>query len=609
MKTRSGKLCSALLALALVFILTLGALPATPLAAYIEYIPFQVILHPVGATYRLNEVPVPLKATFAYDANMGMGYVDPISPIAVKWYWSYDNSNASRANPLGGEAVGFNSVISHTTTQIPTTDALGVKYYYAVLTYAERPADSVSSDPVIPREAVTDPARIEVIPDPRGFKVKKTDEDGNLLSGAIIALDPAEDGDPAAKSYTATTSGGYATFAPEDGFYVLSEKQAPEGYTGSEDKYNIIVSANGVYFYAPGAPITTPYDTVTFINIKNPAPKPPEQKPPGALQSFLVKKTDAEGKPLAGAIIRLAGKTDDGTPRVYDVTTDSAGEAKFTVESGSYDLSEWAAPAGYNASDDKYKIAVTSTGVYIDKATGRAPYATVVFINKKIPQLNKDEHFAYMVGYPDGTFGQNRNMTRAEAVVMFSRLLIEKMGVSKDYRANYYPDVEYNKASVDDPWYANQVCYMHSLGVLADFSRDSKFRPNEPVTRAEFATLAAHFDNLTLTDVNIFTDVPATHWAVKYINSAVAKKWIAGYPDKTFRPEAFITRAEVVTLVNRILKRTADKDYVTAKFSSLPRTFTDIDATHWAYWEVMEAANGHDFTLVSGIEKWTRAYK
>ena len=597
MKTRSKKLYSALLA----FILVFGALAAIPLEAYIEYIPFKVILHPVGATYRLNEVPVPLKATFEYDMDSGMGYVDPDSPMAVKWYWSYDNANTSRANPLGGEAVGYDRRISHTTTQIPATDALGVKYYYAVLTYAELPTDGT---PPIPQEAVTNVARIEVIPDPRGFRVKKTDEDGNLLSGAIIALDPADSGDPAAESYTATTSGGYATFAAKDGFYVLSEKQAPEGYTGSDEKYNIIVSPNGVYFYAPGAPLTTPYEMVTFVNFKNPPPKTP-----GALQSFVVKKTDGEGKPLAGAIIRLAGKTDDGTPRVYDVTTSSAGEAAFTAENGSYDLSEWAAPVGYNATDDKYKITINATGVYIDKASGRAPYATVIFINKKIPQLNKDEHFAYMAGYPDGTFGQNRNMTRAEAVVMFSRLLDEKMSLTTDYRANYYPDVEYNKASMNDPWYVNQVCYMHFLGVLADFSRDGKFRPNEPVTRAEFATLAAHFDNLTLTDVNVFTDVPANHWAVKYINSAAAKKWIAGYPDHTFRPESFITRAEVVTLVNRILKRTADKDFVTTKFSSLPRTFSDIDSTHWAYWEVMEASNGHDFTLEGGIEKWTRTYK
>jgi hypothetical protein len=150
---------------------------------------------------------------------------------------------------------------------------------------------------------------------------------------------------------------------------------------------------------------------------------------------------------------------------------------------------------------------------------------------------------------------------------------------------------------------------MQSRGVLADYSRDGIFRPDEPVTRAEFATLAAHFDNLTLTDTNAFSDVDASHWALKYINSAAAKGWIEGYPDGTFRPENRITRAEVVTLVNRMLNRVGDGAYLTANAASLPRTYKDLTAAHWAYLDIMEASTGHDYVINAGEENWTSAYR
>jgi len=313
-------------------------------------------------------------------------------------------------------------------------------------------------------------------------------------------------------------------------------------------------------------------------------------------------KTDAEGVPLAGATLRLEGATEAGVPRIHDVVSNASGVATFTAEPGTYTLSEFAAPSGYNPTDDKYTIFIWEGGlVYMDMGPNRnpAPYEPVTFVNRPIPTLNMDDHFAYMQGYPDNTFGPSRNMTRAEAVVMFSRLLNESMDLDKDHRSNHYPDVPATA------WYANQVGYMHSLGVLRDYSRDGRFRPNEPVTRAEFATLAAHFDNLALTSTNRFTDVANNHWAVRYINSAAEKGWILGYPDNTFRPEASITRAEVVTLVNRILNRTADEAYVRSNAASLPRSFSDIASTHWAYMAVMEASIAHDFIREGTAERWT----
>jgi hypothetical protein len=324
---------------------------------------------------------------------------------------------------------------------------------------------------------------------------------------------------------------------------------------------------------------------------------------------FTVKKVDENGKPLAGATIRVEGKTEDGTPRVYDVVTDNNGEAAFSVEPGTYQISEYTAPTGYNATDVTYDINVTPNGVYNLEYPDRA-YTQVTFVNKKIPELNKIDHnFAYMQGYPEGTFGPGRNMSRAEAVIMFSRLLVESMDLTMDHRYDCYPDVEYDNPSIDKPWYANQVCYMHNLGVLADYSRDYRFRPNDPVTRAEFATLAAHFDKLTLTDTNVFPDVPSSHWAVKYINSAAARGWIEGYPDGTFGPEDRITRAQVVTLVNRMLERKGDKAYLTAHAGSLPRSYSDLAVTHWAYTDIMEASTGHEYKMEGTNEIWTAVHK
>jgi hypothetical protein len=129
------------------------------------------------------------------------------------------------------------------------------------------------------------------------------------------------------------------------------------------------------------------------------------------------------------------------------------------------------------------------------------------------------------------------------------------------------------------------------------------------VTRAEFATLAAHFADLILVDTNKFSDVPNNHWAVKYINSAAAKGWIQGYPDDTFKPEAKITRAEVVTLVNRMINRNADSAYLVSSASSLPRTYSDLATTYWAYLAIMEASIGHDYTKDSAGEHWTAVYE
>ena len=213
--------------------------------------------------------------------------------------------------------------------------------------------------------------------------------------------------------------------------------------------------------------------------------------------------------------------------------------------------------------------------------------------------LNKEDHKAYMFGYPNWNFLPNSNMTRAEVTAMFARLL-------KNYPST---DVKYNLPYSDvfeSDWYYPAVGFMTENNIIKGYE-DGTFRPNAPITRAEFATIASKFEELVGNGVNGFKDVPATHWALKYINSAYARGWVTGYEDGTFRPDRYITRAEVVTVTNKMLIRYADVDFVREN-KDIMLHFKDLDESHWAYFNIMEATHGHDFTRKDNMldEIWHR---
>ncbi|WP_317855288.1 S-layer homology domain-containing protein [Chakrabartyella piscis] len=211
--------------------------------------------------------------------------------------------------------------------------------------------------------------------------------------------------------------------------------------------------------------------------------------------------------------------------------------------------------------------------------------------------LNKEDHFAYMVGYPDDTFGPNQNITRAETVVMFARLLSESIDLDKTYDTTFW-DVK------ETDWFANHVGFMEQYGIISGYE-DGSFGGNKPITRAEFAAIASRFDALVETEGSIFSDVLESSWSAPYINSAAEKGWISGYPDGTFQPQQSITRAESVTLVNNMLERVCDEAFALEHLEELT-TFVDTAETHWAYYQVMEATNGHDYEKdADGNETWT----
>lgn len=212
--------------------------------------------------------------------------------------------------------------------------------------------------------------------------------------------------------------------------------------------------------------------------------------------------------------------------------------------------------------------------------------------------LNKKDHKAYMFGYPDGNFLPDRNMTREEVTAMFARLLKDYPRERRSYAIPY-------KDVTERDWSYEAIGFMTEKGIIKGYE-DGSFRPKEAISRAEFAAMAARFDKLVAGTGNPFNDVPDTHWAVASIDSAAAKGWVSGYPDGSFKPERKITRSEVVSITNIMLDRYADKDFVR---DHLPEMipFYDLTEANWAYFPIMEATHGHDYTRKAPQEEnWIR---
>lgn len=206
-----------------------------------------------------------------------------------------------------------------------------------------------------------------------------------------------------------------------------------------------------------------------------------------------------------------------------------------------------------------------------------------------------EEHIAYVNGYTDGTVRAEDRITRAEAISIFYRLLDEKAFNDKDKQVvSSFNDVS------TDKWYHQAINYMADKGLINGYP-DGSYKPNQHVTRAEFAKMAARYDSLSFPDGNKFIDVPSTHWAVMYINSAAEKGWVSGYADGTFRPGEKIKRAEVVSIVNSMLVRHIDE--VALERDGI-NPYSDLKDDYWAYADVMEASIEHEYDWVNGKEIW-----
>ena len=241
-----------------------------------------------------------------------------------------------------------------------------------------------------------------------------------------------------------------------------------------------------------------------------------------------------------------------------------------------------------------YTYAKNSSGGSSGGGHHRRPTVT---IPDDVPTgLNGNDHYAYIVGYPDKTVRPQNGITRAEVATIFFRLLTDETRDANSTKSNSYSDV------AAGAWYNHAVSTLSAMGIVKGDS-DGKFNPNAPITRAEFAAIAARFDDKANTTTADFSDI-ASHWAKNEISAASNNGWINGYPDGTFRPDNKITRAEAMTLVNRVLKRLPETEE--DLHDDMIKWSDNSDASQWFYLAVQEATNSHYYKAKENkSEKWT----
>ena len=262
-------------------------------------------------------------------------------------------------------------------------------------------------------------------------------------------------------------------------------------------------------------------------------------------------------------------------------------------------LSASALPSTAFASSDSTLAEVTAK--YIDAENGKEivePETYSVTHEEKSPQeienytyvdyaesveyIYSHKDLTYIIGYPDESVRPDASMTRAEAATVFYRLYDGEYPEFERRMSNgTFEDVK------TDCWFYKEVETLYNIGIV-DGTDEHKFSPDAPVTRAEFAVMAARFANLDYEGGNIFEDVPAGHWAYSYINAAANAGWVEGYPDGSFRPDEPISRAEVVRLVNGMINRNVTLDKL--KELGIECPYNDLVENHWGYCDLIEAS-------------------
>lgn len=248
----------------------------------------------------------------------------------------------------------------------------------------------------------------------------------------------------------------------------------------------------------------------------------------------------------------------------------------------------------------------TFTGWYADKALTQKITSVTMNSDKTVyagweatgvpDKLNGDDHFAYVVGYSDSTVRPNANISRAEVATIFFRLL------KSDIRdGNLTADNDFSDVS-DGQWHNKAVSTMAKLGIVKG-RRADRFDPDASITRAEFAAICARFSTKPVENSGSFSDISG-HWAENEIERAAAFGWISGYPDGTFRPDARITRAEAMTMINRVLCRMPQSE---SDLLDSMVTWPDNKPSDWHYLAVQEATNSHNFDRQGEVgESWTK---
>ena len=248
----------------------------------------------------------------------------------------------------------------------------------------------------------------------------------------------------------------------------------------------------------------------------------------------------------------------------------------------------------------------TFTGWYADKALTQKITSVTMNSDKTVyagweatgvpDKLNGDDHFAYVIGYPDGKVHPKGNISRAETATIFFRLLKADIRDGNLTADNDFSDV------ANGQWHNKAISTMAKLGIVKGRCAD-RFDPDASITRAEFAAICARFNTKPVENSGSFSDISG-HWAENEIERAAAFGWISGYPDGTFHPDARITRAEAMTMINRVLCRMPQSE---SDLLDSMVTWPDNKPSDWHYLAVQEATNSHDFDRQGEVgESWTK---
>ncbi len=366
------------------------------------------------------------------------------------------------------------------------------------------------------------------------------------------------------------------------------------------------------------------------------------------------------GSYITSSITNIAVTDKNGKTVSVSKSTDKDGKITLTLPNGA-DLNDnyYTIKATDNKGNAKAEISI----VLKDKKNNTANGTTD---NNGMLILPAETHSAYIFGYDDGTFRPDNNMSRAEAAAIFARLISEKKnektsgkssfndvsknewyydyigylskyGIIKGYSDNTFrPDDNVTRAEAaaifarliadkknesvkgtpsfkDTPnnkWYSAFVGYLEKYNIISGYE-DGTFRPDESITRAEFVTIAVRYYSLfnevkSVSNTTKYNDLSNNYWAIKNISYATSEKWLNGYSDGSFSPDIVVTRAEVVTIINRATGRNADTEFINKNLTVLNR-FTDVkNNSHWAAYDIFEASNDHTGITSGSNEIWSK---
>lgn len=299
----------------------------------------------------------------------------------------------------------------------------------------------------------------------------------------------------------------------------------------------------------------------------------------------LTKLDAGDGTPLSGAKFELwcVGARSDTRLGVYETNRYGWTQAEVS-QSGDYYWVETVPPEGYRLDGGKHPT-----------NTSKNSRITVYNAEAAVPALFTDNHYAYIVGVPGGTVRPNDSMTRAGVATIFFRLLKDSVRDANLLTGCTYTDVP------DGHWANTAISTMTGLDIVRGYDA-AAFGPGDPITRAQFAAICARFDTGKSNGSRTFSDIEG-HWAKAYIERAAELGWISGFQDGTFRPDAYITRAQAVTMINRMLNRVPEDPS-----DLLPgmNVWPDCRPGDWFYLAIQEATNSHDYRRKAGsYETWT----